>query len=319
MDVNERLFSICEITDNESYSNFESLIVQISPKECLVPDVKDASQIEKILKRNNVLCTKQKKNETSLDNLIQDFDRLLHFEEGQQQSCRSINEINLTLAMTGLHHVVKYLDLLADDYNFNRFKIRILDTKKYVYLDAAAMRSLNVLPKSSRTPRENSILGILDSCRTPQGHRLISQWIRQPLRDIKMLNERLEAVETFVNDLELRNTVYDVFLRRMPDLLVLSKRVIKKNAKLQHCFKIYQTINEIPHIVRVLREANNGALNDMIVSPLAEYVADMEKFQKMIETTLDMELADKGEFLVKASFDSELQGVYNFNHKPRLL
>lgn len=313
MDVNERIFSICEFTDNEFFSNLESVIVQIGPRECLINESKDMARIEKILKRCNILYSKQKKSEFDFDSLVQDLDRLLHFEEGQQQTSRSIKEINLTLGMASLHKIIKYLELLVDDYNFNKFTVKILDTKKYVHLDASALKALNVLPKNSSTPKENSILGILDCCRTAQGHRLIAQWVKQPLRDINSINDRLDAVEAFVNNIEIRTVCYENFLRRTPDLLMLSKRLMKKSAKLQHCYRIYQTVKAISKLVKHLKELNCNVINDMIVNPLEEFLVDMQKYQEMIQTTLDMELAGKGEFFVRASFNSELQGM-NLNH-----
>lgn len=34
----------------------------------------------------------------------------------------------------------------------------------------------------------------------------------------------------------------------------------------------------------------------------------MSKFQEMMESTLDMSLVDRGEFLIRAEFDDELKG-----------
>lgn len=303
---------MCELTDNEFYSNLESLLVQVGPRECLVQtsDSQETSKLEAILKRSTILSTVQKKMEFNMENVCQDLDRLINFEEGQQKNSQSLAELNMEVSMAALHSVIKYLELTSDEYNFGKFSIKVFDTKRYVHLDSAAMSALNILPKSSSEAKHCSLIGLLDLCRTAQGHRLINQWIKQPLRDLNTLNERLDVVEVLVNDTSLRHMLHNDLLRRIPDLLMLSKKILRKKAGLQDCYRVYQGIEKLPHIVAALRAVEHKTVNTMLVKPMSELLEDMQNFQQMMETTLDMDLVDRGEFLVKPSFDNELQGVY---------
>lgn len=63
-------------------------------------------------------------------------------------------------------------------------------------LDAAAVRALHIEPVDGgretvgdTAAKTHSILGLLDKCRTSLGHRLMLQWLRQPLVDINKIGK----------------------------------------------------------------------------------------------------------------------------------
>ena len=49
-------------------------------------------------------------------------------------------------------------------------------------LDAAAARALS-LEAVPGEDKSMNLIGLLNKCHTPQGKRLLSQWVRQPLMD----------------------------------------------------------------------------------------------------------------------------------------
>lgn len=72
---------------------------------------------------------------------------------------------------------------------------------------------------------------------TPFLLRLLTQWIRQPLRDLNKINERLNIVETFVTDTDIRQQLFDQHLRTIPDLQALMRKIQRKKANLQDCYR----------------------------------------------------------------------------------
>lgn len=316
VDAHEYTFSVCEFTDNEFFSQLEAIIIQMAPQECILQlnDVEATARLKAVLKRCNILCNTQKKMPFKRDVLAQDLNRLLYFAEGQKESCYSIAETSLETAMGALHAVINYLELLSDQMYFHKFRMKILDTQRLVHLDAAAVKALNLLPQPgllAHAKKNTNLLGLLDNCKTAQGHRTMAQWVKQPLRDINVLTDRLDIVETFVNDTGLRQVMYKDHLRRIPDLLMLSKRLLRKKAKLRDVYRVYEGIKKLPAMLQSLREACNKTIQSMFVDKMNESLQDMEKFQCMVESTLDLDLVDQGEFLVKSSFQEELQGNYS--------
>lgn len=186
-----------EFDDNDFYSEFEATIVLLGPKEALVPSIEgEFERIVQLLERNNVMVTTRKKSEFSLEksDLVQDLNNLLHFKEGQQENANSLPELKLNLAMSSLNAAIQYLDLMSDRCNHGHYKIVLMNLNRFVHLDAAAVSALNLLPKPGtaiNTPayKWQSILGVLDRCQTPQGHRLMAQWVKVRKRNIRMIKK----------------------------------------------------------------------------------------------------------------------------------
>lgn len=59
---------------------------------------------------------------------------------------------------------------------------------RYMRLDTAASLALNVEAVQGEN-QAYSLLGVLNHTRSPQGQRLLRQWIKQPLTDLKHISE----------------------------------------------------------------------------------------------------------------------------------
>ncbi|XP_024935873.1 DNA mismatch repair protein Msh2 isoform X2 [Cephus cinctus] len=316
VDVIGTTISVCEFTTDESFSDLEALVVTLAPKECLLIQGEGSYEfktIKQIMERSNVMITLRKKSDFSTDSLMQDLNTLVKFKKGQQQNAQSLPETNLNVAMAATASIIKYLELTSDEGNINQFTLQQLEQSRYVRLDTAAIRALNVEPRNDvpSGPSGNfnsSILGLLDKCRTSQGHRLIAQWVRQPLRDLSLIKERLDIVEALMKDNELRSALNEDHLRRVPDLQQLAKKLSRKKANLQDCYKIYLCVAHLPTLLEQLSAATGvAAFTAMLIEPLKELIEDMDKFQQMVEQTIDLEAAEKGDFLVRPDFDDELK------------
>uniref|UniRef100_A0A1I8JMT2 DNA mismatch repair protein n=1 Tax=Macrostomum lignano TaxID=282301 RepID=A0A1I8JMT2_9PLAT len=190
-----------------------------------------------------------------------------------------------------------------------RYQVERWRPGHFVQLDGAAVRALHLLPTEPDTPRSHSLFGLLNRCRTPPGSRLLAQWIRQPLLDVRLINERLDCVGALMSDAGLRQFLHEDWLRRCPDLQRLAVRLQRNRSGLQDVYRLYLCFSRLPQLRTALAEAaeSAAALRSLFADPLAECERDLAKLVQMAQTTLDLDAVEStGEYRIRASFDQQL-------------
>ncbi|XP_076317176.1 DNA mismatch repair protein Msh2-like isoform X2 [Tachypleus tridentatus] len=310
-----RKLIITDFSDNDHFSNLQAVLVHLSPRECLL--MKDSSpqqtQLRSVIERSGISITDCKSADFACKDIAQDLQRLLKFKSGETAHSVLPNEVDNKQSAGALASVIKYLELLTDETNFGQYHLLTFDLTQYVRLDGAAVRALGILPSINDGIKSHSLLGLLNKCRTSPGQRLLGQWIKQPLINIHKI-ERLNIVEAFVNDTELRQMLYEDHLRKIPDLQRLARKLQQKKATLQDCYKIYLFLNHLPAIRNQLESQKGQCMvvfRELYCCPFKDFEEDFMKFKEMVETTLDMSLVENGEFLVRPDFDQDLKELYD--------
>lgn len=120
--------------------------------------------------------------------------------------------------------------------------IKIRDSL-YMEIDAATRHNLDLLSG----PHGNSLLAVMDRTVTGAGARMLAQRISSPLTDLKMINERLDALEFFYKHNEVRQNLR-VALKGCPDLERSVSRLSVGRGGPRDLKAIWQTLNALPRV-----------------------------------------------------------------------
>ncbi|CAO3701148.1 unnamed protein product [Rhizopus stolonifer] len=316
-DTTIKQLGVSEFIDNELYSNLESLIIQLGVKECLLYSTGserdyEEIKIKNILARCNVVATERKKGEFDAKNISQDLNRLI---EGDL-SIEALPEYEMKNAMASCSCVLRYLKLLGDDSNFGKYILKHHDLSQYMRLDGSALAALSLMPTSNEaTNRSTSLYGLLNKCKTAQGSRLFSQWLKQPLLNLQEIEKRQDIVEAFLEDTELRKSLQEDHFKNIPDLHRLAKRFQKGSASLQDVVRVYQVVLRLPGLLaclehRIFDDPKKAALIDELYTSKIKHLSSiLKKVEELVETTIDLDALENHEYVIKAQFNDELEDL----------
>lgn len=311
-DASIRELGVSEFLDNDLYSNFESLLIQLGVKECLITmDIQkkdpELTKIRQICDSCGIAISERPQADFGVRDIEQDLARLLKDEKANA----TLPQTDLKLAMGSAAALIKYLGLLNDPTNFGQYQLYQHDLSEYMKLDAAALRALNLMPGPRDGSRTMSIFGLLNNCKTPMGGRLLAQWLKQPLMSLSEIEKRQQLVEAFVNDRELRQSMQEEHLRSIPDLYRLAKKFQRKFANLEDVVRAYQVVIRLPGFIDALEtvvdEQYQIPLEDAYTSKFKKLSGLLGKLAEMVETTVDLDALDRHEFIIKPEYDDQLK------------
>lgn len=301
-------FGLTEFSDNDLLSNVEIALIQLGAVECIVPaTLGSLGKVKDICKNCEIAVNALKGSEFHGEGGAGELAKLMAYD---QFAALEHPDLGLKAAV-GL---ANYLRLFSSDSNMKAFKFCPYNLDAYLKLDDTALRSLHVFPSAGQggaSSQASSLYGLLNQCKTGQGSRMLNQWLRQPLRSQEAVEDRLNAVEAFVNCAELRQGLRETGLRALPDLARILKRLLKASANLQDIVVLYQVVSRVPTLIQELESGStsHAILQSRYIENFAVLKEQLGKFSEMVETMVDFSALDRHEYIVRADFDEGLTEI----------
>ncbi|KAI0732603.1 DNA mismatch repair protein [Fomitopsis betulina] len=329
-DTSTREIGVADFVDNDLFSNVETLVIQLSVKEALIPTGTannksdrdfELKKLKEVLERCGVVITERKTSDFMAKNIKEDVIRLLNPSSTPSTSSAdagvTIPELSLPVAPSALSALVSYLSLLSDPTNHGTFSIRMHDLSQFMRLDASALRALNLTeaPGNIGSNKNTTLFGLLNKGKTAQGSRLLGSWLKQPLVNLHEIHKRQNLVETFVGDANARRILQDDYLRMMPDMHRICKRFQKSVASLEDVVRVYQAVLKLEGFITTLdnveasHEEYKALLEETYLAKFREFNNSLSKYAEMVEQTLDLDELENHNFVIKPDFDARLQAL----------
>lgn len=204
------------LTSEGNRNNIDKLLSNFTPKELLI-------------ERGNKKKMEEAFGNSWLFSELEDWvftsdaanDKLLsHF---QTNNLKGFGVENMPLGIIASGVILHYLDITQHHNKGHIVSLKRIEEERFVRLDKFTVRSLELI--STMNEGGKSLLDIVDKTVSPMGSRLMRRWIVFPLKEVKPIKERLDVVENFFREPDLKRLLEEQ-LQLIGDL----ERIISKAA-----------------------------------------------------------------------------------------
>lgn len=289
------------VTDINEFDTIDTIInqlVRIKPKEIIInKSAEKICSIEelKLLTDSyvNILEDSYYTNSSAINSILRQF---------HVKSIIGIGMRECEVAVNSLGALLSYLFETRKQSLSHITQVNYYDIGSYMCLDKATIKNLELTETLYEKKISGSLLGILDKTHTAMGSRKLKQWIKEPLNKAPDIQKRLDAVETLVDDIILRNNIKEG-LKRIYDLERLVGRVAFGNTNGKDLIALKNSISILPEIKSDLKNCGNDYLEE-----IENNIYSLEEIYHIIDTSIVEEpgFTIKEGSLIKSGYSEEL-------------
>ena len=208
-------------------------------------------------------------------------------------------------AILSLGALLAYL-LETQKHSLNQFTDCIVYTiGQHMALDKATLRNLEITETLYDKKIQGSLLGVLDKTGTAMGSRKLKQWLREPLNNVKEINQRLDAVEELTDQPVMENNLREA-LKQVYDFERLAGRIASGNANGKDLLALKSSVYVLPEIRDNLAYADSEMLKK-----LSDDICDLSHVYDLIERSIreDAPFTIKEGSVIKDGYSEALDDI----------
>jgi len=268
-DISTGEFALSQVSKNE----LDSLLQSLQPSEIL---------LQKKLK-NNLPVDIESYNVTCIEDWVYegDYGYKLLTDHFKTHSLKGFGVEDLKIAHVAAGSLLHYMQETQKSSLGHLKKLYAYENSDYMALDGSTKRNLELTSSLQMGGTEGTLVSILDSTNTAMGSRLLRKWIMRPLKQVKPIKYRLNAV----NELHKKHTVREQFreeLEHIGDLERLISRISVGRTNARDLQQLQLSLAQIPRVKMQLA----GFVDDVLLKDINSRLKMLVDVQERIEDAL---------------------------------
>ena len=182
----------------------------------------------------------------------------------------------MPLAVVAAGAILHYLDITKHTRTSHIVALRRIEEDAFVRLDKFTVRNLELLHSLGEEGR--SLLDVIDRTVSPMGARMLRRWVSFPLKDPAKINARLDAIEYFFRNPDVRDAIVEN-LGSIGDLERLISKVATLRITPREVVQMRHALGAIKPVKLMLEQADCPTLRTLgeQLNPCAAIRSRIEK------------------------------------------
>ena len=233
---------------------------------------------------------------------------LKHF---QTHSLKGFGVEDLNKGLTAAGAILHYLRETEHPNLQHITNLQRIDREDFLWMDRFTIRNLELVVRNHEGSQ--TLLEVLDNTVSPMGARLLKRWLVFPLKDIQKINERLDLVEFFILQSDVRNKITHA-IKQSGDVERLVSKIPLKKINPREILHLARGLKQVQEIKQVCAATNNEYLKRLgdALNP-CHYIAE-KIFKEIVENP--PALAVKGG-MINSGVSHELDELRSIAHSGK--
>jgi len=315
VDLSTADFAASHFPYDRRYEGFKKELLALSPRELLVQEslVSEDPQLANLLREHEDLVI-NRLPDWSFD--LQNNIRLLK-DQFHVTSLRGFGLEEDSPEVPTAGALLAYLADTAKGVLSHIRHLHIYTDGSYLGLDESTLKNLEIIRNLNDRTRRYTLLEVLDQSRTAIGARKLKRWLLKPLRDIDLINRRLDLVGFFHRNQILLSKIRE-HLSRMFDLERLGSRVALEKAHAKDLLAVRSSLSTAGQIALLLRGHPEAEAQFSLLTEKCEALGDLVDLLDRSILEEPAILINEGN-LIKPGYDENLDRLRDLKENARRL
>lgn len=206
--------------------------------------------------------------------------------------------------LAGVNAILGYVEQTqCDALPFLRAPV-LEENSAYVALDAVARRNLEI-SETIRGDEGDTLMRVVDHCRTTMGSRTLLHWLHHPLRDFTVVRSRHEAVDELLKDTTLRSEL-DACVNGLPDIERNAGRIALRSIRPRELAALRDSLEKLSNFASLGQQCRSSLLKSLADTAVMDATLSEELHRWIAEEPAS--LLREGD-VIAAGADEELDNL----------